>query len=204
MIKYDFLKSNHDWESVLTDCRASVSKEALNKEPSTTFKRKILLAEHSCIRDIIVRWKWLEIPYWCAMHWARHLFLKVIATQRNDRQSKYDREKAPQDAPVTLTGTANPQNLIDAWRKRLCRQASTKTREYAEDFKVKLHGIEPEIAEALVPHCIYRGQCQEMQNCGWYEGFLNRHPEITVRTTLQERYDIFNKEFYAQHTTEEP
>ena len=202
MIKYDFLKSNHDWDSVLTDCRASVSKEALNKEPSTNFKKKILLAEHSCIRNILIRWKWLEMPYWVAMHWVRHVFQKVVSTQRNDRQNNYDREKAPQDAPVTFTGTANPQNLIDAWRKRLCRQASSKTREYAENFKVKFHDVEPEISEALVPHCIYRGQCQEMQNCGWYENFLKRHPEITIHTTLQERYDIYNEEFYKAHEVE--
>lgn len=199
MIQYDFLTSNHDWNAVLTDSRASVSKEALNKEPSTNFKRKILLAEHSTIRDIIIRWKWISMPYWVAMHWVRHVFQKVVSTQRNDRQEKYDRNKAPQDAPVTFTGTANPQNLIDAFRKRLCRQASLETREYAEDLKVKLHDIEPEISEVLVPHCIYRGQCQELNNCGFYDAFLKRHPEITVNTTLQERYDIYDKEFYGQH-----
>ena len=200
MVKYDFLKSNHDWDSVLTDSRASVNKEALNKEPSTTFKKKILLAEHSVIRDIIIRWKWIEMPYYIAMHWVRHVFQKVVSTQRNDRQDKYDRKKAFQDVPVTFTGTANTQNLIDAFRKRLCRQALAETREYAVDFKARLHDIEPEISEVLVPHCVYRGQCQEINNCGWYEAFLARHPEIDVHTSLQQRYDIYNKEFYEKHS----
>ena len=43
------------------------------------------------------------------------------------------------------------------------------------------------------------GGCREEglgTGCHFYENFLKRHPEITVNTSIQERYDIYNKEFY--------
>lgn len=203
MIEYEFLKSNPDgWINALEDARATVNKESTGKEPSKKFKLSMVLAEHSVIRDIIVRWKWLKIPSFIATHFSRHKFEKYIMTQRNDRQNKYDRKKAPQDAPVNFTGVANGQNLIDAWRKRLCFQADPDTRKYAENFKVKLKDIEPELAWALCPNCIYRSGCcepRENNNCHFYEKFLERHPEITAQTTITERYDIYNKEFYEKH-----
>lgn len=191
------------WQNVVDDCRATVSKPPLGKDPSTKFKRSILMAEHSPIRDIIFRWKWSGIKSWVATHWVRHHWECRVSTQRNDRQDKYDRNKAPQDAPVDFVGQANIQSLIDTERKRLCTQAALETREYAEDLKVTVHSDEPEIADVFVPNCIYRGGCPEPKNgdnyCHFYEKFLDRHPEITTRTSLQERYDIYNEEFYANH-----
>ena len=160
-MKTQILKILGDWQDVVDDCRATVSKPPLGKEPSTKFKKSILISEHSPIRDIIFRWKWTGIKSWVATHWVRHHWECRVSTQRNDRQDKYDRNKAP-------------------------------------------HEVQPEIGDVLVPNCIYRGGCPEGENnCHWYDhperGFLARHPEITPFTTLQERYDIYNKEFYESH-----
>lgn len=201
-MKTELLKIKGNWQDVVDDCRATVSKPPLGHEPSTKFKREILIAEHTPIRDIILRWRWSKIKSWIATHFARHHHLEPrISTQRNDRQKKYNRDEAPQATLVEMNVEGNTQACIDMMRKRLCYQAHAETRSYAEDMKYTVHNIEPEIADVFVPNCIYRAGCCEPKdnnNCHFYEKFLERHPEITVYTTLQERYNIYNKEFYEK------
>ena len=193
-MKTEFLKIKGSWQEVLDDCRATVGKKPLGKEPSQKFKREILLSEHSPIRAIEIKFRWAGIPYWVAMHWKTHKWESRTNTQRNDRQTVYDRGKAPQDVPVNFIGEPNIQHLIDTWRKRLCFQASEETREYAEDFKNELGKIQPEIADVLVPNCIYRCGCPESGGCGWYETMVEHCPKL-ASTNLQERYDEYNRVF---------
>lgn len=196
MARTEILKIKGDWEEVVNDCRATVKKPPLGKEPSAEFKRRILMAEHSPIRDITVKFRWRNIPYWVAMHWKTHHWESRVNSQRNDRQKEYDRTKAPQDVPVDFIGDANVQNLIDTWRKRLCRQASPETRAYAEDFKEALREQEPEAASVLVPNCVYRGFCPEMNPCGWWNVFA---ASLTRDELLdgQQRYAKYNEWFDA-------
>lgn len=193
-MKTKILKVKGDWSEVVDDCRSTVGKPPLGHEPSGDFKRKILIAEHSPIRDISVKWIWKGIKSWIATHWSRHKFECFIRTQRSDRTG-VDRDKLPQDAPVDFTGEANTQALIDTMRKRLCHQASPETREYAEDFKAALHEIEPEISDVLVCNCVYRGFCPEMQSCGMWE---NLAKNLTKEDLLswEKRYGAYNELFY--------
>ena len=194
-MKTKILKIKGDWQEVVNDCRATVGKEPLGKEPSTKFKREILISEHSPIRAITVKWIWKNIASWVATHWSRHKWECYIKTQRTDRTGT-DRSKLPQDAPVNFTGEANVQHLIDSFRKRLCMLASRETRMYAEDFKIELHKPEPEIADVLVPNCIYRGGCPEPNGCRWYETICELNPKLRS-TNIQERYDAYNELFYG-------
>ena len=196
-MKTEILKIKGSWEEILDDCRATVGKEPLGKEPSRKFKREILLSEHSPIRAIEIKFRWKDIPYWVAMHWKTHKWESRTNTQRNDRQQVYDRGKAPQDAPVTFIGEPNIQNCIDTWRKRLCYQASPETREHAEDFKTELHQDEPEIADVLVPNCVYRCGCPEANGCSWYAKMVEKHPKL-ASTNIQERYDEYNRLFFGE------
>lgn len=189
--KTEMLGVKGSWREVVDDCRATVGKESLGHEPSEKFKRNILIAEHSPIRDIRVRWRWRDIPSWVATHWSRHKWECFIRTQRSDRTG-IPRGKLPQDTPVTFTGEANAQNLIDTWRKRLCYQASPETRHYAEDFKAALHETEPELSDALVPNCVYRCGCPELESCGFWERFCQ------AEGTIQDRYDQYNALFYER------
>ena len=50
------VKIKGDWEEVVNDCRTTVGKGELGKEPSQKFKREILISEHSPIRSITVKW----------------------------------------------------------------------------------------------------------------------------------------------------
>ncbi len=200
-MKTKIIKIKGNWNEVLNDCRFTVNKKDLSKEPSEKFKKKILIAEHSPIRDIYIKWRWLQIPHWVVVHWVRHKWEKFVATQRTDRTG-IDRHTLPQDCPSDMTGEANVQHLIDTEKKRLCFQASKETRELAEDKKVTIKNeVDPYIADVLVPSCIYRGGCSEFNGteehrCRFFENFTKRNG---VFTNIQERYDAYNKEFYASH-----
>jgi hypothetical protein len=193
-MKTQIVKIKGDWEEVVSDCRATVGKPPLGHEPSTEFKRKILISEHSPIRDISVKWKWHNIKSWVATHWVRHKWECFVKTQRTDRTG-IDRDKLPQDAPVDFTGDANAQALIDTMRKRLCHTAAPETREYAEDFKRALRAIEPELSDVLVPNCCYRGFCPEMQSCGMWENIAKN---LTKEDLLswEKRYGAYNERLW--------
>lgn len=190
----EIIKIKGDWREVLTDCRATVGKEALDKEPSEQFKRAILIAEHSPIRDITIKWRWNNIKSWIATHWVRHKWECFVKTQRTDRTG-INRDELPQSALVTFTGEANVQHLIDTWRKRLCHQAAFETRQYAEDFKMALHDVQPEIADALVPNCVYRCGCPEMQSCGYWDQLMVSSHSCLNTCNIQRRYAIYNDLF---------
>lgn len=193
-MKTKILKIKGDWQEVVNDCRTTVGKDELGKEPSRKFKREILISEHSPIRSISVKWIWKNIPSWVATHWSRHKWECFIKTQRSDRTG-ISRDKLPQDSPVNFTGEANTQHLIDTFRKRLCMMASGQTRRYAEDFKRTLKPVEPEISDVLVPNCIYRGGCPEPDGCSWYEAICVLEPKL-ASTNIQERYDAYNNMFH--------
>ena len=193
------LKIKGDWEEVVNDCRATVAKPPLGKEPSDKWKMDILISEHDPIRDIEIKFKWSSIPYWIAMHWKTHIWRSRTNTQRNDRQDLYDRKKAPQDAPVDFIGDANTQHLIDTERKRLCFKAAPETREYASDLKAALYSEEPQISNVLVPNCIYRCGCPETPTCGWYARMVKKYPDL-ASTDIWTRYETYNKIFAEERS----
>lgn len=188
----EILKIKGDWLEVVDDCRATVGKESLGKEPSAEFKRKVLLAEHSPIRSLSVKWRWRGIASWIATHWSRHKWECFIKTQRTDRTGT-DRNKLPQDAPVDFTGEANAQHLIDTMRKRLCFQAAAETRRYAEDLKHRLASHEAELSAVLVPNCVYRGGCPEIKPCRLWERLVEESGGEILTDDIQRRYDIYNE-----------
>lgn len=196
MVKTYIEKVKGNWTEVLNDCRFTANLSNLDKEPSETFKKEILMAEHSPIRDIIIKWKWLDIPHWSVVHWVRHKWEKYVATQRTDRTG-IDRSTLTQDCPSSIICEANVQHLIDTQRKRLCYQASDETREEAESLKIEIHNsVDKYIGDILVPNCIYRGGCPETSTkkpCEFYNNFVKKYGQIS---NLQERYRLYNEEFY--------
>lgn len=193
-----------DWIRVKNHCRTTDNKEFTDKEATDIFKKKLLISEHSPIRLIEFDWSWSGIKYWVSQHWVRHKFEKFVSTQRDDRQRvlTHSRDESPQDTLVKLDCYANMQNLIDAWRKRLCFQCAKETRELAEDFKIKLRETHPLESDVLCPNCIYRCGCPEFCPCGFFENFidyfLTEHFDKDI-TDIQDRYDVYNEMFYKMH-----
>ena len=189
------IKIKGDWEEVVNDCRVTVGKEELGKRPSSKFIKDILIAEHGPIRSLSVKWKWAGIKSWVATHFARHKWECFIKTQRTDRTG-VNRDDLPQGSLVDFVGEANCQHLIDTSRKRLCYMASPETRERMENLKVALEVYEPELADVMVPNCVYRCGCPEIGGCGYWNKFVNafiasgRH--VTDLADICERYKVYN------------
>lgn len=192
-MKTEILKIKGDWKEVVNDCRATVGKPETGKEPTGEWKRRILIAEHSPIRDIVIKWRWPSIKSWIATHWSRHKWECFIKTQRSDRTG-INRDELPQSALVSFTGEANVQALIDTMRKRLCYRSAQETREYAEDLKAAISKVEPEIGFVLVPQCVSKCGCPEMKPCGYYIRLLENDWNIGSHD-IQERYEAYNSVF---------
>ncbi len=137
--------------------------------PSSDFIRKLLIARHSPIRELTFSYVIRDIPYWVSVHLVRHHvgFQPYVASQRNDRQNRYDRTKAPQDSPVTMRITLNAESLLTLANKRLCMKASKETREVVQRMCNLAELVLPELDGLLVPMCEYHnGICYEIQPCG--------------------------------------
>jgi hypothetical protein len=163
------VKTKGTWRQVANSARTTVGKAAGTGEVSLAWRHKILLAEHSPIRQLIFKWTWKKIPYWVSVHFVRHWLgiLHWVRSSRTDRTG-IDRTKLPQDNPVTHECEANAQALINISRKRLCNQASLETRLAWTEVVESIATVDPVMAEMMVPECIYRGgHCPEITCCGW-------------------------------------
>jgi len=163
----EILNYQDHWQEVKNAAMNTVGKET-GKYPSSTWKSKILRAEHSPIRYIELTIRIHDIPYWVAMHLVRHHIgvTPYVSTERTDRTG-IDRNNLPQNASVCLTLLANAQALINISRKRLCSQAANETRGAWRAVVEAVRTVEPELADCMVPECEYRGFCPEMRCCGF-------------------------------------
>lgn len=163
------LDISNNWLAIKNSALNTISKES-TKEPSSQWKRQILLAEHSPIRKLKISAKWIGLKSWISVHFVRHKIgiEHFVSTQRDDR-TDVDRNKEPQDNPVNHEFEANAQAIINISRKRLCLKAHRETRMAWIDFMLSFKDIEPELYSACVSECIYRGYCFEFDSCGFYK-----------------------------------
>lgn len=189
-------KVDCDWLDAKNECRNTVNKEATDVEATTEFKKKLLISEHSPIRLLTLKWRWEGIYSWVSVHFARHWlgWDKWVSTQRSDRTG-VDRNKQPQDTKVNMDIKANAQSLINVARFRLCFQASPETRACMEDLKLKVSEVEPEIADVMVPNCVYRCGCPEFKSCGYWERFVSSVENKDDLLDVRKRYDLYNEFF---------
>ena len=187
-----------DWVDAKNKCRTTVGKKYTDNEPSSQFKLSLLISEHSPIRLFRVMWRWDKIKYWLSTEFSRHHigWEKWISTQRNDRTGK-NRDKAPQDALVSMDVEANAQSLINVARYRLCFCAHPEAQEKMAELKKELDETQPELAFVMQKNCVYRCGCPEFSPCGWWDGFKRRNPDVDM-TIITSRYLAADKEFYAK------
>ena len=172
-MRCEIIKIDGDWQDV-KDCAMTTIGKLTGKEPDSEWKRRILLSEHSPIREIQIKVRWINIPYWVAMHFrTHHVGVQwYIESQRDDRsqttnQTHIARGKKPQEEPVNMRAMLNIQAVINISKKRLCRNASAETSKAWEMFLEELSRLEPEITDVCVPECVYRGKCFDFYSCGF-------------------------------------
>lgn len=137
--------------------------------PLNEWLHDIMEARHSPIRELHFAIEFIGLPSYIATHFARHIHARpYIQTQRNDRQSNYDRRKAPQDAPVKMIWCMEGEELQIVANKRTCMLADPATRIVAQALCDLVERVVPYCEGLLVPMCVHNGGvCHEFKGgCG--------------------------------------
>lgn len=159
--------TEEDWTWCKT-CTLNTVGKTSTQSPTDEWKIKLIQAEHSPLRELWFGVKMI-IPSYVSVHFVRHHIgcNHYVQSQRNDRQSAYDRTKAPQDAMVSHIMSINSQELVFMAHKRLCGQADPFTRRVMQEIVDQVLQHNPEFKDVLVPLCGYRnGVCTEFNCCG--------------------------------------
>jgi hypothetical protein len=179
------ISTSNNWHEIKNAAMTTIGKDE-GKYPSSEWKRKALLSEHSMIRKLRISAKWYDLKYYVSVHLVRHKFgiEHFVKTQRTDRTG-INRDELLQSAFVEHEIEANAQAIINISRKRLCNMASTETREAWMAFLRTFKDIEPELFSVCKPECIYKGWCPEFKSCGYnttysFEDKLNEYRGINI------------------------
>lgn len=166
-MKIDIFDHEDIWQGI-KDATMNTIGKTTGAYPTSDWKRKLIMSEHSPIRRLKFYWRWIDIKYWVSVHLVRH---KIgiehwVSTQRTDRTGM-NRDQLPQNSAVNHACEADAQALINVSRKRLCHCASPETRKAWEMVKKSVTEVEPELGSCMVKECVYRGFCPEMFPCGY-------------------------------------
>ena len=156
------------WADVLNAARFTQRKSLKSGDPSVTWKKKIIKAEHSPLRCLMFNIDFYDIPNYVSVHLVRHVHAQpFVSTSRPDIDGKQiPREEQKKIDPVNMRLFLNAQEIINISRARLCNKAEDKTRLIWNKVIDELRKTEPELANACIPNCIYRGFCPEIKSCG--------------------------------------
>lgn len=160
--------TDDDWLAVKTRAIVTMGLTKVKNAPDTYWKHSILKSRHSPIRRLFFSFFIKDVPYCIAMELARHHegVEKFIKSQRNDRQSDYDRNAARQDAPVNMIIDFNAEGLITICEKRLCSVATPEARQVMTAIKNLVLDKYPEFEGLLEPFCVKYHVCNEIRSCG--------------------------------------
>lgn len=160
--------------------------------------RKMYACEHSPCRTQIFWIRLYDIPLFCSTQLLRHhvgsqpfqltcrkdrnggnnhfreRVNNVIANIKSNRDVQAVEElewlydNADRYTKVNLGIFLNAQSLINIAKDRLCSDASSETREIFKAIKAEIEKVDPDLAQFLVPRCIYRGGiCNSLKSCGF-------------------------------------
>lgn len=157
------------WKEVLNAARFTQRKPEVDHEPSDEFKQKMIKAEHSPLRCLQFTIDFYDIPYYASVHLCRHVHAQpFVSTSRPDINGQMKpRDEQKKSDPVNMRLLVNAQEIINISRVRLCNKAEQTTRILWMDVLRELVKIEPFLANACVPNCLYRGFCPEIKPCGF-------------------------------------
>ena len=146
--------------------------------------RQLYQCEHSPLRAAL----WLIELDGVKTHVSVHLVRHKIGVEHFVQSNRADRggdKEADRDTPIYHTMLINAEALITMARKRLCYQASASTRYTMMQIQRAVAVIDSDLAEYMVPTCIYRGgHCPELRSCGNYITRGYRPAQITEEVTM--------------------
>lgn len=174
------------WEWAKRAALKTMGLRPKTKHPSNTWKAKMLLAEHSPIRNVTYYISINNIRQWVTVHLVRHWlgFVPFVHTQREDRRVlDCSRDELPQGSLNDMDVMANAQALINISRKRLCNKASKETREAWIKVHDAVREVDPIMADKMVPNCVYRGFCSEIDCCGFCNSKKFQEDLVKYRNT---------------------
>ena len=106
---------------------------------------------------------YLEAAAECEDAELQHEALSKAANDIRTMPEEYDRY-----APTDISFIANAEALINMAHKRLCFKASDLTTYVVGLINRKVGAIDRDLAQHLVPQCVYRGGiCPERPSCGF-------------------------------------
>ena len=84
------------WRAVANAANTTIHREDGTREPTSRWKRRMLMCEHSPIRKLKISWRWYDLKYWVSTHLVRHKFgIEHFVGHRTDRTG-IDRNDLPQ------------------------------------------------------------------------------------------------------------
>ena len=154
-----------DWMFAKNCALVTIGKQS-GKAPDMEWRHRMLRAKHSPIRTLNFAFYLHNVPYYVSTHLARHVHsVPFVKSQRNDRQSEYDRNAARQDAPVDMIWYMNAEELLTVASKRLCRKADPATQEIVKRMRTLVIDHCPEFRGLMAPPCAFMDECPEMEPC---------------------------------------
>lgn len=127
-------------------------------------------SEHSPVRTQLFAIYITDMPYSVAMQIRTHDkngALMLVEPGRPDTGTERAKQHTGnyRDALRNMFILCNAQHIMDWSRKRLCRNAEDKTRNFFLELREVMQDIDPYLAENMVPRCEYIGRCTEFKSC---------------------------------------
>lgn len=162
-----------DWERCKDLALRTIGKKWTGSKVTEEWKKKMLKCRHSPIRTLMFTIE-MEIPYFVSNHFVRHKIgvEHYVQSQRNDRQSNYDRDLALQSMMVLHTMDINAEGVMNMSGRRLCTMADITTRYVMTKICQEILSVNPEFEEQLVPQCEHLHECPEFTSCGRYQSYM--------------------------------
>ena len=185
---------NVNWLDIKNACRQTVSMGDSRLEPTSEWKRKLLICRHSPIRIGSVLWKSEDVPFYVMGHIVRHNVgcTPFVSTSREDRTGVPRNERKQTDF-VDMQMIANIEALINISERRLCTCADPTTRKYWEAVLEAIKEYDEDIYFACVPQCVRCGGCVEpFSECNFYDNF-SKNLTSEQQTDIMARYDAYNE-----------
>ena len=192
-----------DWQQIKDSALFTIHKGS-GKYPTDDWKKKILLAEHSPIREGKIVIDIYDVPSFVITHYVRHHngVEKFVATFRSDRVD-YD-EVPNRNTLQNVRLSINFQAFINISRKRFCNAASYETRMVWKMIMDAVKEKDEALYFACVPECVYRGSCPEMFPCdcdgtggtlfGKFVKYVYENGNnLEVLFNIRKRYELYHK-----------